>query len=296
LEIFEDSKGNLWFGTLGKGAARYGNNPNDIGKQSKTLTYFSTKDGVCGNTVVSFAEENKGNLWFATHSGVSKYDGRSFKNFTKQEGLCHDRASKILIDKIGNIWVRTWGGVCRYTGRNQPTGQINFEDFPLPTSDIEIPDYQETTNWLTEIIEDAQGNIWFGCRVAEKDHPVADKRIGDGGLSRYGLSLDNQGDRNSQFIQYPSIEGTSQNDIYSINKDKSENIWIGANGVGLYRYDGMDFTLFSEENRKGLKPIRYGIQSTFEESKGVLWLGMSGGLFRLEGDIILNVSQDGPWM
>ncbi len=34
--IFQDSKGNLWFGTLGEGVVRY-----DV----KTLTYFSNPDG-----------------------------------------------------------------------------------------------------------------------------------------------------------------------------------------------------------------------------------------------------------
>ena len=35
VEIFEDSKGNLWFGTGNKGAARY---------DGKALTYFTTVD------------------------------------------------------------------------------------------------------------------------------------------------------------------------------------------------------------------------------------------------------------
>ena len=72
-------------------------------------------------------------------------------------------------------------------------------------------------------------------------------------------------------------------------------IWIGANGVGAYRYDGQNFTLFSETDRKDLMPYGYGIQSILEDRNGKLWLGMSGGLFRLEGSSIINVSQSGPW-
>ena len=34
--IFQDSEGNLWFGTLGEGVVRY---------DEKTLTYFSNPDG-----------------------------------------------------------------------------------------------------------------------------------------------------------------------------------------------------------------------------------------------------------
>ena len=312
VEIFEDSKGNLWFGTMANGVARY---------DGKTLTYFSTIGGLSGNTVAGIAEDKEGNLWFGTHSGLSKYDGKSFTNFTKKEGLCHDRVSNILIDRAGNIWVGTWGGVCRFNG-------TTFSDFPIPNPDIERPKYQETENWVTKIMEDEkgniwfsrsgygvckydgnsftqftkkdglpsncvqvmqedkQGNIWFGCRVAEKDNPDADGRTGDGGLCRYD---------GKSFIQYPELEGLSENDIYAIHEDEVGNIWIGANGTGLYRYDGKNFTLFNETDRPDLINGFNGIQSILEDKNGTIWLGFSGGLFRLNGSSIINVAQDGPW-
>jgi len=42
-------------------------------------------------------------------------------------------------------------------------------------------------------------------------------------------------------------------------------------------------------------PFGYGIQSILEDKKGNLWFGLSGGLFRLKGNSIINVSQNGPW-
>lgn len=111
VEIFEDTKGNLWFGTVTEGVARY---------DGKSLTYFSTKDGLSGNTVASIAEDKAGNLWFGTHSGLSKYDGKTFTNFTVKEGLCDDRVSNILKDKVGNIWVGTWGGFVGTTASSSP--------------------------------------------------------------------------------------------------------------------------------------------------------------------------------
>ena len=311
VEIFEDKKGDLWFGTLTKGVARY---------DGKSLTYFSAKDGLCGNSVVSITEDKEGNIWFGTHSGLSKYNGRTFANFTRKEGLCNDRVSHILVDRAGNIWVGTWDGVCRYNG-------ATFSNFPLPIPDIEVPGYQATTNWVTEIMEDQQGNIWFGrsgygackydgesfkeftkkdglpsdcvqaihedkqgniwfgSRVAEKDHPDADKRTGDGGLSRYD---------GKTFIQYPGLEGLSKNDIYTIFEDKTGNIWIGATGVGVYQYDGESFKIYKGTDRMDLT-YSFGVQSMLEDRNGTLWLGFSGGLFRLDGSSIINVTQDGPW-
>ncbi|MFM9950048.1 MAG: two-component regulator propeller domain-containing protein [Saprospiraceae bacterium] len=55
--IFQDSKGNLWFGTIGEGVVRY---------DGKTLTYFSNPDGFISNSVYAINEDKNGNLWFGT--------------------------------------------------------------------------------------------------------------------------------------------------------------------------------------------------------------------------------------
>ena len=272
VEIFEDSKGNLWFGTVSEGVARY---------NAKTLTYFSTENGLAGNTVASIVEDKEGNLWFGTHTGLSKYDGKTFTNFTSKEGLCNDRVSSVFIDSKSNIWVGTWGGVCRYDGNILLTGQAGFSDFPLPIPDVQVPDYQATANWVTEIIEDKQGNIWFGCRVAEKDNPDANAKTGDGGLTRYD---------GKTFVPFPALKGLSKNDIYTIYEDKAGSIWIGATGIGAYRYDGSTFTLFKETDREDLIS-NFGMQSMLEDSNGTLWFGFSGGLFRFNGVSFVNVTQ-----
>ena len=101
VEIFEDSKGNLWFGTVEQGVARF---------DGKTLTYLTIDDGLPGNTVADIVEDEAGNLWFGTHSGLSKYNGMFFTNFTEKEGLCNDRVSNLLLDKTGMLWVGTWDG------------------------------------------------------------------------------------------------------------------------------------------------------------------------------------------
>jgi ligand-binding sensor domain-containing protein len=310
---FEDKKGNLWFGTLGKGAARYDGN---------SLTYFSIQEGLVGDAVTIIVEDHAGNLWFGTQSGLSKYDGKTFTNFTNKDGLCNDMVSDILIDKEGGVWIGTWGGVCRYNG-------LNFSKFPLPIPELDVPTYQATTNWVTDIIEDREGNIWFGrsgygaykydpvsgkftgftkkeglpsncvqaimedtkgniwfgTRMAERDNPDPKKRRGAGGLSRFD---------GKTFQHFPDVEGLHHNDIYSIAEDQKGNIWIGATGLGVYCYDGKSFKIYKGTNRMDLT-YSYGVQDILEDRNGQLWFGFSGGLFRLMGDSIVNVSVGGPW-
>ncbi len=73
--IFQDSKGNLWFGSLGEGVVRY---------DEKTLTYFSNPDGFYNQTVYAINEDKNGNMWFGTRGfGLSRYDGKTFTNFSE---------------------------------------------------------------------------------------------------------------------------------------------------------------------------------------------------------------------
>ena len=305
VEVFEDKKGNLWFGTMSDGAVRY---------DGKTLTYFSTKDGLCGNTVASIAEDNDGNLWFGTHTGASRYDGKTFTSFGSTEGL-HGAGCKFLVDRAGNIWAGTNHGVFRYNGSS-------FTEFKIPVPVIENPSYKWEVGKVWSLMEDRKGNIWFGrdgfgaCKYdgtsfthfTKKDGLCSNnvssiledrqgnlwfgsltsdwpKSIKEGGLSRY------DGDK---FTTFPDLKGLVDNDIYTIYEDKTGNIWIGATGHGAYRYDGEKFTLFNETDRKDLT-VNFGVQSILEDKNGMLWFGFSGGLFRFNGTSFVHVTREGPW-
>lgn len=325
VELFEDSKGNLWMGTMSKGVARYqpSNDPDKPGK----LEYFTTDDGLADNTVASITEDNQGNIWLGTHNGISLFDGNSFTNYTVDDGLCHFRVSNLLIDSNNKLWVGTWGGICTMEGDD-------FMPFPLPTPDVELKEYQTTMDWVTEIIEDSKGNIWIGrdgyglcqydgndfqcftkkdgllsnnvqsiqqdmkgnvwvgSRIVERDHPDPDQRIGNGGLSV--LFSQNEDPSDFTFTSFPDYPNLYQTETYSLLSDSKGNVWIGSNGNGLIKHDGNTFGLIDQINKKDLTP-HFGIQAIEEDHQGRLWIGMSGGLFRLENDVMVNVTQNGPW-
>jgi ligand-binding sensor domain-containing protein len=104
VETFQDSKGNIWFGTLNEGATKYDGNK---------LVYLTTKDGLPSNRIVQIIEDNSGHLWFGTGEGISRYDGKTFTNYSEKDGLCSNMVSNLLIDSKGTFWIGTWGGVAR---------------------------------------------------------------------------------------------------------------------------------------------------------------------------------------
>lgn len=136
----------------------------------------------------------------------------------------------------------------------------------------------------TYIQEVNLGNIWFSSRITEKDHPDTDKRFGDGGLVKYN---------GKNFIDFPDKAGLYKSDVYQIYRDSKNNIWIGTLNNGIYKYDGKQFTNYSTDSYGEIfsKPI----MGVLEDSSGRIWLGCAGGLFRLESDLIINVTINGPW-
>lgn len=302
IESFADSQGNLWFGTIADGVARY---------DGTTLTWFSPKNGLGGDTVVSIAEDQQGSLWFGTEGGVTKYDGNTFATYSNAAGLPGTRCY-VLVDRDGTLWVGTEHGVFRLQGDkfskfNIPDppiqerswkveygkvwclmqdrqGNIWFGRDGLGASRFDGTSFTHFTtnnglcsNIVSHIVEDRAGNIWFGCLSSSQPQEGQ-----QGGLVRWD---------GKTFTKFPETQGLFDTDIYTIYATKSGDVWIGATGVGAYRYDGTTFTLFDQTDRPYWTRY-FGIQSMLEDRQGTLWFGFSGGLFRFDGQSFRNVGRN----
>lgn len=143
--IFQDDKGNLWFGT-NVGVTRY--------DRSEWQT-FTTEDGLADDYVVAITEDSQGNIWFGTWSnGVSRYDGKNWRTFTREDGLVSNAIHCMLKDSQGNLWFGSYSihgyyGLSRFDG----TQWHNFD--PWQSEDDK---YHYS---VLSIFEDNEGNLWF---------------------------------------------------------------------------------------------------------------------------------------
>lgn len=304
VNTFQDSKGNLWFGTLEKGIAKY---------DGKELTYLTTKDGLPSNRIVNIVEDNSKNLWLGTGAGLTKYDGKTFTNYSEKDGLCSNMISCLYIDSRGTFWIGTWNGVCTFDG-------TQFEKFLIPYPKVTTKINPDTKDWITEITEDAEGNIWFGrdnygaskfngdsfthftkkeglnsnnvqsivedtegtiwiaTRVAEKDNPDPDKRIGNGGLNKFD---------GKKFIHFPNIAGLHKSDVFTIYKDNTNKLWMSTTSNGVYTYVDNEFINYA---------VPKSTMSFLRDTKGTIWLGCAGGLYNIDSTgKVQNITTNGPW-
>lgn len=246
VTLFEDSKGNIWFGNARGGVYCY---------DGKSFTLFTTKNGLPDNTANCIAEDEKGNIWFGTENGVCRYDGKTFINFTTKDSLSDNYINAIIKDKTGRMWIGTNNGINIYDGKS-------FAKF----TDMDNLPFKQ----VASLFEDKIGNIWIGSSA---------KQAGGNGLCRYdGKSVKsfvtpyfvmymcedkkgnlwlahNKGADNVNFTLY-SYNGKLFNKIIEQNKpdnpvifgiieDKSGNIWFGT-AKGVCRYDGKAFNYFTD--------------------------------------------------
>ena len=76
------------------------------------------KNGLIRNSIASMVEDKKGNMWFGTSSGLSRFDGKTFQCFSTKDGLTNNSVWSILEDKSGDLWIDTRNtGLSRYDGK-----------------------------------------------------------------------------------------------------------------------------------------------------------------------------------
>lgn len=299
--IFQDSKGNLWFGTIAEGVVRY---------DEKTLTYFSNPDGFINNTVYAINEDKAGNLWFGTDQGAYKYNGKTFKNYNQKDGLNHlDITRKgILVDKSGTVWVGTHGGVYRYDPAADSNGGQPFSLFK------ELPPIN-----VAGIMEDKTGNIWFASsnkgvfRYDRKTIVNFNEKEELGENYAGGMAQDKAGNMwftmkngickydprravGKTFTDYTAKDGLGGTEFWGLIIEQSGIIWITARG-STTRFDPSvplpnpkAFTVFTVADG-----INCCVQSMYQDRSGNMWWGTGQGLYRFDGKRFYQVKKNGPW-
>ena len=149
--FYQDKMDNYWFGSE-HGIYRY---------DGKIIELFTVKDGLISTRILSVQEDKKGNLFFDTPDGVSKFDGHSF---TTLDVILADSTKNKWKSNQDDLWFSMgWNakGPYRYDGE-----RLFFLEFPK--NSMEHTFYENYPNasynpyGIYEIYKDSKKNIWFG--------------------------------------------------------------------------------------------------------------------------------------
>ncbi|MBX2905344.1 MAG: hypothetical protein KF744_04855 [Taibaiella sp.] len=243
VSVYEDSKGNKWFGTARGGLYRY---------DGRKFTLFTKKDGLPDSTVLCMAEDNAGNIWFGTEEGgASRFDGRRFRTLNVTSGLSSNHVNTIVTGKDGNLWFGTTNGVDSYNGKTvahltrngNRIGNVlsllqdRSGNLWIGTFDgLTRYDGHTFTDYLSPhlsyyLSHDARGNIWLAHAAPNTRNP---------GLPKQVLYMYN----GSSFISIVEKDMPGDFQVFGNFTDANGNTWFGTM-KGPYRYDGRKMTRFT---------------------------------------------------
>jgi len=230
----------------------------------KSQTNFSFRtinkdNGLLDNFVEQVYEDSRGFMWFATHGGLSRYDGHSFKTYelpkdknSDQLGIARNFINSVVEDNTHHLWIGTLSGIfiydlqkCTYT-----IFENGFNNVPLLQH-----------SFVNQIVFDKSYNAWIATRS---------------GLTFY----DKAKNICTHFLPQPKNNKSILNMyINSICVDYKGDVWFGTREGGLEKLatDKKSFIHYKYLS-KGIDDIN--IQSIFEDSKKNLWaLSSQRGLY-----------------
>lgn len=287
--IFQDSKGNFWFGNHNEGVSFY---------NGKSFDYFTTNEGLSDNQIRSIQEDKSGKIWIGTSKGASVYDNGTLTNYPtntsepkyewnetngdlwfyagEEDGISRfdgqhmnylifpksknekpDNAygvTGISKDKDGKVWMATYVALFSYDGKMVTV----FDRKKLNLKDNELLH-------IRSVLADSKGRIWIGnngigvllmeanavINFSEKHHLIhpTSKRRGD-----------------------KSQQGTLEH-VFAIEEDAEGCIWFGDRDKGAWKYDGKKLTNYQIDPKLNTQMI----WSIYKDQNKNLLFGMAEG-------------------
>ncbi len=244
--ILEDVR---WFAVEGMGLLKY---------QDDTWTVYSSEEtDLPNNWIWDIDIDDAGNIWLATSSGVSKFDGTNWTNYTTENGLLDNFVSHLEIDTNNVVWCTSWSGLSCFTIANGTWTTYTTENSDMPE------------NALNDIAVDSQNTKWF--------------TTGSSGL----VSFDG-----TNWNNYTTENGLPTNNLGKIRIDTQGKMWIGTYQNGVFSYDLSTVTTYTTAN--GL--LHNNIYDIAIGDDGTVWLATQMGINGLKaGNPMISIYEpDGP--
>ncbi len=258
------------------------------------------EQGLSQSTVYRILQDQQGFMWFATQTGLNKYDGYRFTVYQQDIFDSTSLATSIIRalyqDHTGTLWAGDGNAAC--LNRFEPT----TERFTRFKHDPKNP-HSLSNGGVLAIYEDHTGTLWVGTTNGlnkfdrEKEqftrylydphdpkslHGYSVSSIYEDrrdtlwiGTERWLNSLDREKER---FIHYEVDPNAKP--ITAILEDRAGILWIGSEGTGLKKFDRSAgrFTSFFHDPKNPHSLSSDSVRTIFEDRYGSLWIGTWGGL------------------
>jgi len=269
--------------------------------QTYYLENYSVRQGLSNSKVYDFVQDQSGYIWLATPSGLSRFDGESFKSFGINYGLDESSVRSLFIDSKKRLWVGFENG--RAFVQTKDTFQLVLSE--VINAKGEISDITERNNGDILISTSNSGLYYIQNPMLPTQNILhltgkdgIDSRIFnmeklEGGRILFVTSVDLQVmSADSIHVSYFRPEGFPGFFLTSCTyQNKNGDIWIGKFNGGLYKYEKQSGKFKFFDMRDGI--AKNFISTLFVDSRGRTWAGTWGGGVSLidKGEVVANYNQ-----
>jgi len=175
---------------------------------------WQRETGMPRGDIRALAQTLEGYLWLASEDGLARFDGARFTAFDLAAHTRGNAVNTLLGDSAGALWIGTTGG-----------GLLRFANggFSAFTAQDGLP-----TNSIASLAEDKQGRLWIG--------------------TDRGLWI-RQADK---IVKLPEFAPLLHARISALGRDATGAMWIGASGLGVFKWDAGLLTSVTDPVMDGL--------------------------------------------
>lgn len=275
-----------------------------LAAQNYFFDNFGVKQGLSEQKVYALLQDSKDNIWLGTANGLSRFDGKNFRNYTTRDSLAPGGVRCITEDSEGNIWFgHLNGGISRFNG--SIFERAAFDSLTL-TGDVNSIAQVKNSIWFTTY---NNGAIRSGFPVSNIKKIKARQFTGRDGLSDLLTGSEVLGDSsficiaNEGFLRrYNNTDGKFENyrlphyttyfATICLLDDSRGNVWFGTHNGGIYKYS------MAESRMYIIDLIDAGMRSNAvtcltEDRKGRIWAGTWGGGIAVIEDTVPTIIDAG---
>lgn len=280
---------------------------NSFSVNSLVFKNFTVEDGLSSNTIQDIAQDKDGRIWFATYSGLTYFDGTSFRvlpplSLSDSNVFPTGKPEDIEVDSQGSIWVLFEGnklvrllnlaGACKlYQPFEQNTS--NSIQITLDADGVLLVDSRKAL-WKYDVHKDrfepfASASYISPSVAFERERlkmvpivPLSDvfsiKHVSDGiwvTTLSHGIFFAPGGDF-SKTVNYtstsPGSSAISSNEVYCLLVDNSGTVWAGTKDHGLNK-GVLNRSSFHTFGAKQLDIAVGATRALARDRGGRLWIG-----------------------
>ncbi len=286
FNIYEDTKGGIWFSTLGSGVFYF---------QNGALQNINSANGLKENFVYSVSQKDEFNFWLCTSAGLFNMNVESgivTPVFEKDiPDYYNTQFYSVDNDSAGNIWIASSIGVYKYRNSLEKISTQNGL----------------VNNNVWKIYIDREKNVWFGSKENGisvlpdlawehygEQNGLTGKTINV--ISKFGMEMYCGTDegfsifKNNKFVSYGNSNGLISGEALCLQIDSKGYAWIGTNS-GISKFSNGKFINYEFDKKLLNKYNR--CYDLLIESDNKIWLGTLAGLAVVENGKLSPVTFDG---